>query len=182
MVNVPSEVIEAASKGDQEAFTTLVEAYQTPVYNLCYRMLFNEGEAEEAAQETFWKAWTNFSNYDHSRSFSTWILSIAAHYCIDQQRKKRVPETEIDDTMEEIIPEKGPMPEQEVVRNEENEHLQKMLKSLSDLDRATVIMKYWNDMSDKEIADGLSLTESAVKSRLFRARKQLADNWKEEIK
>ena len=79
-----------AQKGDPEGFTNLVESYQTPVYNLCYRMLGNATEAEDAAQEAFLRAYTSIKRYDKDRPFATWLLSIAAHYCIDQIRKRRM--------------------------------------------------------------------------------------------
>jgi RNA polymerase sigma-70 factor (ECF subfamily) len=179
LIDISPEVIEQAKSGDADAFALIVEAYQNPVYNLCYRMLYNEGEAEDADQETFWKAWSNFIKYDSNRSFSTWILSIAAHYCIDQQRKRRVPETEIDESMEEIIPEKSPLPEIEVSRKEDELRLKRLLSNLNEIDRAAVIFRYWYDFSDHEIAENLSISESAVKSRLFRARKELALLWNE---
>jgi len=88
-VSVPeNDWLRLAINGDENAFAQLVEAYQTPVYNLCYRMLGDETSAEDAAQETFWRAFRNLQRYDPKRSFITWLLSIAAHYCIDQQRKR----------------------------------------------------------------------------------------------
>ena len=78
-----------AQQGDDDAFTQLVETYQKPVYNLCYRMLGEPDTAEDAAQETFMRAYQNLHRYDSSRAFGTWILSIAAHYCIDRLRKKK---------------------------------------------------------------------------------------------
>mgnify|MGYP000984062325 FL=1 len=84
MNNPDIEWVLSAQKGNEEAFTKLVEACQTPVYNLCYRMLGTPTEAEDAAQETFWRAYQAIKRYDPSRSFLTWLLSIAAHYCIDQ--------------------------------------------------------------------------------------------------
>lgn len=179
MTEVSRETILAAIDGDEDAFTLIVEAFQTPVYNLCYRMLYNEGEAEEAAQESFWKAWNNLSRYDPARSFSTWLLSIAAHHCIDQTRKRRLTMTEIDETMEEAIPEDKPLPEHEMIQKEEAERLKKILMELNEQDRAVIILRYYHDLSDKEIGENLGLTESAVKSRLFRARKQIAEIWKE---
>src|SRR4030067_1086389 len=77
-----------AQKGDAEAFTRLVEAYQRAVFDLCYRMLGNAEDAEDAAQETFLRAYKFMRRYDLNRPFSTWILSIAAHYCIDQARHR----------------------------------------------------------------------------------------------
>lgn len=98
---------------------------------------------------------------------------------LTNSEKKKVPELEIDDTMEEIIPENSPLPEHEVTRQEEELRLKKLLTKLNELDRAAVILRYWYDFSDHEIAENLSLSESAVKSRLFRARKDLALLWHE---
>jgi len=75
-----SEWLIKAQRGDPEAFTCLLEAYQRPVFNLCYRMLGNAQDAEDAAQETFLRAYQHLKRYDNSRPFSTWLLSIAAHY------------------------------------------------------------------------------------------------------
>ena len=84
MNNPEPEVLNQVHQGNQDAFTQLVESYQRPVYNLCYRMLGDPNDAEDAAQETFLRVYKNIKRYDHKRSFSTWLLSIAAHLCIDQ--------------------------------------------------------------------------------------------------
>jgi RNA polymerase sigma-70 factor (ECF subfamily) len=89
-----------AQHGDSESFTQLVEAYQTPVYNLCYRMLGEAELAEDAAQETFLKAYQNLNRYDRERSFATWLLSIAAHHCIDKLRRRRFISVSIDEDEE----------------------------------------------------------------------------------
>src|SRR5258708_24687982 len=78
-----------AQHGSDEAFTRLVEAYQVHVYNLCYRMLGEPEAAEDAAQETFLRAYQHLHRYDQTRPFGTWLLSIAAHYCIDRLRRRR---------------------------------------------------------------------------------------------
>ena len=69
-----------AQQGNDEAFTLLVEHYQTPVFNLCYRMLGEPELAEDAAQESFLRVYQNLARYDRQRSFATWLLSITAHY------------------------------------------------------------------------------------------------------
>jgi RNA polymerase sigma-70 factor (ECF subfamily) len=83
--NIEPDVLNQVQLGNQEAFTQLVETYQRPVYNLCYRMLGSSEEAEDASQETFLRVYKNIKRYDHKRPFSTWLLSIA-HHCIDQLR------------------------------------------------------------------------------------------------
>jgi RNA polymerase sigma-70 factor (ECF subfamily) len=176
VINLEVEWLEKARQGDEDAFTILVETYQTPVYNLCYRMLGESGAAEDAAQETFWRAWQNLNRYDPQRSFITWLLSIAAHFCIDQQRKRKLSIFELDEYPDfDISNPHEPTPEKVVTLNEEDSALHSLINQLGPQDRAAVILKYWNDCSEEEISQMLSLTVSAVKSRLHRARKQLAE-------
>ena len=72
------DLVQATLSGETEAFGSLVERYQAPVYNLCYRMLSDPAEAEDAAQEVFIKAFGNMKRYDPDRKFINWILTIAS--------------------------------------------------------------------------------------------------------
>ena len=180
MINLEPEVIDQAQKGDAGAFTQVVEAYQRPVFNLCYRMLGNPEDAEDAAQETFLRAYDHLKRYDRQRSFSTWLLSIAAHYCIDQLRKHRMTFLSMDTFPDLDIPDANPGPEVAFHRHEDQQRVQDLLTSLSPQDRAAVAMYYWYDFSYEEIAESLKLTVSAVKSRLHRARLSLAQAWTEQ--
>lgn len=179
MSNVEAEWLQKALTGDDIAFANIVEAYQRPVYNLCYRMLGDQNEAEDAAQETFWRAYQNLKRYDQKRPFATWLLSIAAHYCIDQQRKRRLPLLSIELLPEESAPDSAPSPERTVSQREDSSQMRRLLATLGPQDRAAVILRYWYEFSEEEIARSLSLTVSAVKSRLHRARRELAQNWQE---
>jgi RNA polymerase sigma-70 factor, ECF subfamily len=171
-----------ARRGSDEAFTRLVEQFQTPIYNLCYRMLGEPEAAEDAAQESFLRAYQNLDRYDETRSFSTWLLSIAAHYCIDRLRRRHFLSisTDDDDSPLELPDTAAPNPEAEAVRREDQQRLHALLAELDPTDRAAVILRYWHDLSEVEIAESLSLTVSAVKSRLFRARRTLAKAWEDE--
>ncbi|MFH1523604.1 MAG: sigma-70 family RNA polymerase sigma factor [Chloroflexota bacterium] len=171
-----------AQHGDEIGFTNLVEAYQKPVYNLCYRMLGESEAAEDAAQETFLKVYQNLTRYDRDRSFATWLLSIAAHHCIDRLRRKRFKSFSIDEDEEgqtELHDTSAPNPESEAIQKQTKERLHGCLQSLEPIDRAAVIMRYWQDCSEIEIAQALNLTVPAVKSRLHRARRALANLWDE---
>jgi RNA polymerase sigma-70 factor (ECF subfamily) len=184
-VNDENAWILQAQQGSDEAFTQLVETYQKPVYNLCYRMLGEPEAAEDAAQETFLRAYQNLHRYDNSRSFGTWILSIAAHYCIDRLRKRRFSvfsmDAEDEDGMSFEIPDPAsPDPEAESSKQEDRDRLHLLLKDLDETDRAAVVMRYWYDYSEVEIAQSLNLTVSAVKSRLHRSRRALAEMWQVE--
>ena len=178
------QVLQRALAGDQEAFTVVVDTYQTPVYNLCARMLGDGIEAEDAAQETFWRAYQALHRYDRQRPFATWLLSIAAHYCIDRLRRRRLSFISMDQGEDgetiELQDAGAPNPEAEVVRHEQREQMQGFLQKLNSVDRAAIILRYWHDCSETEIAAALHLTVSAVKSRLHRARRELGSLWKEE--
>jgi len=166
-----------AQKGDSQAFTFLVETYQRPVYNLCYRMLGNAEDAEDASQETFLRAYKSLKRYDNKRAFSTWLLSIAAHYCIDQIRKRRYTVVSVEDLPVPDLPDLSPGMESKISRKEEQRKVRAVLDTLEPVDRAAVVMYYWYDFSYKEICQALSLTQSAVKSRLHRARRAMAQEW-----
>src|SRR5512140_1876353 len=175
-----------AQQGSDEAFTYLVETYQTHVYNLCYRMLGEPEAAEDAAQETFLRAYQHIHRYDSKRPFGTWLLSIAAHYCIDRLRRRKFSMTSIAQDEEEggfELPDaEAPNPESETIYGEQRQQMQRLLKRLDSVDRAAIIMRYWNDCSEVEIAESLKLTVSAVKSRLHRARRTLAGFYEEDAK
>jgi RNA polymerase sigma-70 factor (ECF subfamily) len=171
--------LEKALRGDAQAFTLLVETFQRPVYNLCYRMLGNAEDAEDAAQETFLRAYKSMRRYDNSRPFSTWLLSIAAHYCIDQLRRRRFQIVSVEDLPVPDLPDPSPGLENSLGHREEQRQVRALLDALDPVDRAAVVMYYWYDCSYEEIAQALALTLSAVKSRLHRARRAMAESWQE---
>ena len=170
------EWIAAAKAGDADAFGQLVERYQRPVYNLCYRMLGNHGDAEDASQEAFMKAYRALSNYDPRRAFKSWLLTIASNHSIDQLRRRRFEWVSLDALFgrTDLQPNS---PEMAAEIKGERQAVQAALKRLRDTDRAVVVLRYWYDLPYDEIAETLSLTRSAVKSRLHRARQELLSNW-----
>ena len=172
------ETLIKAQQGDPEAFSRLVDAYQRAVFNLCYRMSGNAEDAEDAAQETFLRAYKSLRRFDLNRSFSTWILSIAAHYCIDQVRRRRFQVVSIEDLPVPDLPDLSPGIEKSLGIKEDQQRVRLLLQSLEPTDRAAVVMYYWYDFSYEEISRALSLTESAVKSRLHRARRAMAEAWR----
>jgi len=170
--------IQRAQAGDRAAFSRLVEAYQTPVYNLAYRMLGNATEAEDAAQETFLRAYTRLHTYCSEHKFSTWILSIASHYCVDRLRRRRFTWLSTDEEpVQQIIQAYAgdESPESAALDAESRAEVQAMLNMLDPMYRTPLILRYWHDLSYKEIAEVMEVTEATVKTRLHRARLQLAE-------
>jgi RNA polymerase sigma-70 factor, ECF subfamily len=164
-----------ARKGDQSAFAKLVEAYQVPVYNLAYRMLGTPNEAEDAAQETFLRAYTHLESYDASRKFSSWILSIASHHCVDRLRRRRGNTVSMEEIMSwRWVPDDLPKPEEQTVQHEDRAVIRRLLDQLPGPYRLVIVLRYWNELSYEEMAEVTHTTESAVKSRLHRAREMMA--------
>lgn len=169
--------LEQARQGDKAAFGMLIEAYQAPVYNLAYRMLNNAREAEEAAQEAFIRAYTRLDSYDPNRKFSTWLLSITSNYCIDLIRKRRAILLSIDEPLPPhpaLMSDREDRPESQVMAGEQEDLVQSLLDELPEEYREAVVLRYWYDLSYEEIAEIMNTSISAIKSRLFRARRQLA--------
>lgn len=170
--------VESAKQGDQEAFAELVYLFQDPLYNLCYRMLGESGEAEDAAQEAFLRVYNNLHRYDTTRSFKTWLLSIASNHCIDRLRKRRMHFVSLDDEPTAAalaLRSKDPLPEETLMQGERSAYIQKLLQMLEPHYRLAVIYRYWYSYSYAEIAAETGMTISAVKSLLHRARRKLAE-------
>ncbi|MBN1658973.1 MAG: sigma-70 family RNA polymerase sigma factor [Anaerolineae bacterium] len=168
--------IEQALQGDRKAFGHLVRAYERPVYNLTYRMLGDPAEAEDAAQETFLRAYAKLATYQPGRKFVNWVLSIASHHCIDRlRRKQRAPQLSLDGPTPPVwLASDAPQPDQVVSRKEQRERVRGVLDALPPDYRAAVVLRYWYDLSYREIAETMDTTESAIKSRLHRARQMMA--------
>jgi RNA polymerase sigma-70 factor (ECF subfamily) len=168
--------LEQARRGDQVAFSRLVEAYQRPVYNLCYRMLGNAPEAEDAAQETFVRMYTKLHTYQPDRKLSSWVLSIASHYCIDRLRRRRGQWLSLDEEpVAATLPSQNRGPEEMALRGESRDEVQRLVDMLPAAYRVPLILRYWHDLSYAEIAEVMGLTVQAVKSRLHRARLQVIE-------
>lgn len=168
--------LQQAKAGDGRAFGLLVESYSRPVYNLTYRMLGNAEEAEDAAQETFLRAFSRLEQYDPNHKFSTWIFSIANHYCIDRLRKRKVTHVSIDDNpVLENLEGSDPAPEGAALTGEQRIEVQRLMGQLDPDYRTPLALRYWEELSYEEIAEVMGLTVAAVKSRLFRARQRMGE-------
>lgn len=174
---VISQWVNASITGDQDSFAEIVYTFQDAVYNLCYRILGERTEAEDAAQEAFLRAYMNLARYDHGRSFKTWLLTIASNHCIDRLRKRRMKFLSIDEPLPAnlSLASEEPLPEQMTLSNERSQRLQQLLDELAPDYRTAVVLRYWYDYSYAEIADMMETTESAIKSRLYRARQMMAE-------
>lgn len=175
-----NQLIKKAAKGDPNAFETLMLQYQTPVYNLCFRILGNPEDAADMTQETFLKAWKSLEGFHMDSSLSTWLYRLANNCCLDLLRsKKRKPTISIvreDEEGEELAfdpVDPSPQPDELLIKKEENQILQQALMSLDEQQRSILTLRVVNDMSYEDISQALQIKEGTVKSRLARARENL---------
>ncbi len=168
-------LVERARRGDKLAFAQLVGTYQTPVYNLAHRMLGNAEDAEDAAQETFLRAYAQLKRFQAGRNFATWLLSIGAHYCIDRLRGRKFRWLSLDEEgLNEGLASDLPEPDDELLRRENEREVSGLLDRLPPANRLVVVLRYWYDQSIEEIAETTGDSVGAVKVRLHRARQALA--------
>lgn len=164
---------------DNAAFEELYNHYFRIIYNLTYVQVRNAETADDIVSETFFKVARSLSKFDKSRaSFSTWINRIAQRTLIDFFRSQgRNQETDWDDDFD-APSSPAEQPEEKFLKDENKKLLLKALEKLSPRERQIVTMKYFDDMSNVEIAEALELTASNVGIILFRAMGKLKNSLK----
>ena len=172
--------IERVLAGDESAYEPLVTENQTKVYRLALRILKNEADAEDAAQETFLKAYTSLADFRGDSRFSVWLYRLTNNICIDMLRKNKRAvivslQTEDDDGEETelAIPDERYSPERLAERAADRDAVRAALAALPDDCREILALRESAGLSYDEIAAALSLEVGTVKSRLNRARKKL---------
>ena len=164
------ELARRSQAGDTEAFGELVTKYRAKIFTMVYRMVCNENDAWDLAQEGFLKAWRSIQQFQGRSSFYTWLYSLTVNLTIDSLRRKgRRVEVELDDS----IPSSLPSPRANYHRNEIRQHINAALAQLSPEHRAVIVLKEIEDLQYQEIAEILNLSIGTVMSRLFYGRKQL---------
>jgi RNA polymerase sigma-70 factor (ECF subfamily) len=175
--------LEALRNGDRTEFARLVDGYYTPIYRLALKMLANEQDAEDVLQITFLKAFQHVREFEGRSSLSTWLYRIAANEALMLLRRKH-PEVSMDAEREDAegetpMPEQfidwSYLPEQELVSTEAKKQLDRAIQKLPEKLRLVFLLRDIEGLSIKETGETLNLTETAVKTRLLRARLQLRE-------
>jgi RNA polymerase sigma-70 factor, ECF subfamily len=176
--------IEALRHGDRREFARLVDAYSGPLYRLALRMLGNAPDAEDALQNTFLKAFQYVNKFEGRSSLSTWLYRIASNEALMMLRKRR-PETTFsdvppeDDDIENYDPVQLTdwccLPEEEMLSAEARTALDHAVQHLPETLRIVFVLRDIEDLSIQETSQVLGLSETAVKTRLLRARLRLRE-------
>ena len=186
VTQAPSSTIslEALKAGDREAFSQLVETYSGKLYRLALKLLQNPQDAEDVLQETFIKAFRYIRGFDGRSSVSTWLYRIATNEALMQLRRKHPETVSIEEPDEDGDAEQEPlqivdwccMPEQELLSAETRRRLDEAVGRLPNTLKTVFLLRDIDDLSTAETAEVLNLTETAVKTRLSRARLRLRED------
>lgn len=166
------ELIAQAQQGDRRAFGELVRRHREGVVNVVYRMCGDANLAEDAAQEAFIRAWTHLPNYRPRSPFRNWLYRIATNAARDALRRER--ETVDVDNLPLIAPNAGP--EETMEKAERGERVQQAVLALPTASRAVLVLREYEGLSYREIADTLSIPIGTVMSRLNYARNRLRES------
>lgn len=169
------QIIELVLKGNTNKFGELVSRYQKLVYKLAYSILSNTPDAEDAAQETFIRAYNNLSTYTDKGRFWGWLRRITINMCIRRVRPMVL--TSLED-IDELCADINDSVYESVIGAQENDDLRRMIFSLPPAYRSVVVLKYLEDMSYSEIAEALNESVQNIQVRLFRAKKMLRERMK----
>jgi RNA polymerase sigma-70 factor, ECF subfamily len=168
-----AELVIRAQGGDRNAFSELVCIHAQGVLNVIFRMCGNTQVAEDAAQETFIRAWSHLGSFRVDSSLRNWLYRIALNTATDMLRKeKRILPGDVDD-FQLADPQLGP--EGIYLQEERTALMQAAIQSLPDASRAVLVLKEYEGLSYREIADALDIPIGTVMSRLNYARRVLKE-------
>lgn len=167
------DIIRLVLQGNNNAYAVLVERYQHFVFTLALKILNNHEDAEEAAQDSFVKAYNKLQDYSGQSKFSTWLYAITRNTCLSRLRVKG-----IDINYKEVTEhEAGSSNDTEATLNRRNRKqlLNTAIKQLSEEDATIITLYYIHEQSIDEICTVMELNSSNAKVKLYRARKRLKE-------
>ena len=171
--------IEKAKKGDQVAFTFLLDFFWNEVYGFMLKRTENEADTEDIVIETFAKAFDRIATYNPEYAFNTWLIAIAKNVHIDLLRKKRsslfIEITDEEDQQAYNVADSSPSPEDKIIKEQNLSSLLECIKKMKPQYQEVIQLRYFQEMSYQEIADQLGEPLNNVKVKLLRAKKLLAE-------
>ncbi|UCH78155.1 MAG: sigma-70 family RNA polymerase sigma factor [Candidatus Coatesbacteria bacterium] len=167
------EVVQRARRGDAEAFGLIVEEYRDRLFGLALGMVRNRDAAEDIVQEAFIKAYKNISGFRGESSIYTWLYRIAVNTAHNHLRRtRRLSPVDFDDVAP-ILEARGLNPAQKAANAELGEAIEKAVHNLPPRQREVFLLHYFEQMTHREIAETLGITEGAVKANFFHAVQKL---------
>jgi RNA polymerase sigma-70 factor (ECF subfamily) len=175
--------LEALQAGDRTEFARLVDAYSTQIYRLALKMLADEQDAEDVLQNTFMKALQSIDSFEGRSSLSTWLYRIAVNEALMLLRRTKPTVSvamDYEDDEEELqhptqFTDWCCLPEEDLLSAEARRHLDRAIQNLPEKLRVVFLLRDVEGLSIRETSEALDLTETAVKTRLLRARLNLRE-------
>lgn len=179
------ELMATLAAGDQQALGDLCLRYQNDIFRFCVHYLKDVERARDLAQETFIRVYVARARFDASRRFRPWVLCIARNLCLNElKRKKAVSMESLDEYASPARMEAGesfqsPMesPDMHVITDERRAKLAEVLATLDDDSRELVMLRFFEQLQAREIAEILGCKEGAVRTRLHRILKSLRTDY-----
>ncbi len=171
------ETINKAKQGKDTAYTLLLNMFWKDVYRFLYSKTNNENEAEDLAIRTFAKAFDKIASFDEKYEFKTWLISISNNLFIDQLRKRKTETISIHKKDAEIhkIKDDEPTPADKLIIEQNLAQLLAYIKQLKPHYQEIINLRFFQEMSYKEMASTLDEPMSNIKVKLLRAKKLLAE-------
>lgn len=172
------ELILRAKAHDQNAYNSLFDRYWNSIYSFLYQRTSNPNIAEELAIESFAKAFDRLEGFDEQLPFGSWLMTIAKNHHIDRYRKTKQhieKHSDIDTTSPMEVSSNAPSPEELMIANQNLDALLEHIKSMKKEFRTLLRMRYFEDLSLKEIEGLLEEPQTTIRVKLFRAKKVLAN-------
>jgi RNA polymerase sigma-70 factor (ECF subfamily) len=167
--------IRGCLEGSQSAWRALVDAYARRVFNMAYQFCGSREEAEDRTQEVFLKLHGALPKYDFGKNFTAWLLTLAKNHLIDEYRRTKWEKANRDEFDERVLSQAAASgPEASLVAKETKELIWEGLDRLPADMRMVIILRDLQGKSYEEVAEVLGLPLGTVKSRVNRARLQLA--------
>jgi len=160
-------LVEVCLGGRVDAFDVIVERHQRAVYQLCFRFVRRHEDAADLTQEVFLRAYRGLRRFRGDAALTTWLYRIGVNVCLNRVAAPRAPETALDDAPP--IPAAGDDPASSLAKAEQSARLRAAVARLPARQRATLVLRVYQDLSHREIASALGTTVGAVKANLFHA-------------
>jgi RNA polymerase sigma-70 factor (ECF subfamily) len=171
-------------QGDTDALRDLIDAHQHRVIGTVAKMLGDDSDAEDIAQQVFIRVWKSAARYEPTAKFTTWLFKITRNLVFNElRRRKRHPAHSLDAATEDDRPMQAPdpttkAPDDALLNNEMQTAIQRAIDELPEIQRMAIVLRRYDDVPYEDIGEILGLSVPAVKSVLFRARTELREKLK----
>src|SRR5437660_1255476 len=167
---------DARQHAKEQVLAALVEQYATTLFRVAFSVLRNQSDAEDAVQEAFLRVLRHRETLGEIRDHRVWLIRIVWNIVLDRKRRTKTrPETDDIAELARVLPASGLTAEQRAAAVQHHTHVMACVEKLPAREREVMMLSAFEELSSVEIAAVLDVTESSVRSRLFRARNLLAE-------